>query len=176
MLHISTLGVDLAKDSFQACAWSQSRDELYNKKLNRTAFKKLLQDIPSCLVAMEACGTSNYWARYAESQGHLVKLVPPIEVSRRVTRHKNDANDARAICEVAQTLGIRSVPIKSASQQAQAASVRLLEGMKKRRHQAAVSLRSQLSEFGIVFGKGLKAVIAFESELAKGQHLSLIHI
>ena len=54
-----------------------------------------------CLVAMEACGTSHYWARELSKAGHDVKLIPPTYVKPFVKRHKNDAADAEAITEAA---------------------------------------------------------------------------
>ena len=33
--------------------------------------------LPPCLVGMEACGTSHYWARELTALGHQVRLMPP---------------------------------------------------------------------------------------------------
>jgi len=44
-----------------------------------------------CIVAMEACATSHYWGRVAQSHGHDVRLIPPIYVKPFVKRQKNDA-------------------------------------------------------------------------------------
>ncbi len=53
------------------------------------------------LIAMEACSTAHYWARTIENLGFKVCLIPPQHVKAFVKHHKNDANDALAICEAA---------------------------------------------------------------------------
>ena len=39
-----------------------------------------LSNIPTCVVAMEARATSNYWGREIIALGHQVKLLPPQHV------------------------------------------------------------------------------------------------
>ncbi|PKH02993.1 hypothetical protein CXF72_08660 [Psychromonas sp. MB-3u-54] len=46
------------------------------------------------LIAIEACGTSNYWPRTFAKIGFKIKLIPPQYVKPFVGHHKNDANDA----------------------------------------------------------------------------------
>ncbi|MCO4798889.1 MAG: transposase, partial [Colwelliaceae bacterium] len=67
------------------------------------------------LIAMEACGSSNYWARTIEKMGFSIRLIPPQHVKPFVGHQKNDANDARAICEAASRPNLHSVPIKQSS-------------------------------------------------------------
>jgi transposase len=55
--------------------------------------------LPSCLVGIEACGTSHYWARELIKLGHEVRLMPPAYVKPYVKRGKTDAADAEAVCE-----------------------------------------------------------------------------
>jgi transposase len=52
-----------------------------------------------CLIGMEACATSHFWARELSALGHEVKLMPPAYVKPYVKRGKTDAGDAEAICE-----------------------------------------------------------------------------
>jgi hypothetical protein len=49
-----------------------------------------------CLVGMEACSTSHYWAREIGRSGHVVRLMLPAYVKPHVKRGKNDAADAEA--------------------------------------------------------------------------------
>ena len=58
-------------------------------------FKKL----PPCLVGMEACATSHYWAREIAALDHEVRMMPARYVKPYVKRNKNDMADAEAICE-----------------------------------------------------------------------------
>ena len=68
---------------------------------------------------MEACATSHYWGRFAQSLGHDVRLVPTIYVKPFVKRQKNDAADAAAIAEAALRPNMHCVAVKSAERQAQ---------------------------------------------------------
>jgi transposase len=44
------------------------------KKLRRKQVLAWFANLPACLVAMEACGGSHYWAREIAKLGHEVKL------------------------------------------------------------------------------------------------------
>ena len=46
--------------------------------------------LEACLIGMEACGTSHFWARALQALGHEVKLMPPIYVTPYVKRGKTD--------------------------------------------------------------------------------------
>jgi hypothetical protein len=48
---------------------------------------------------MEACGTSNYWGRTAQSLGHEVKLLHAKYVKAYVRRTKTDAADALVLAD-----------------------------------------------------------------------------
>ncbi len=37
-----------------------------------------------CLIGIEACGTSHFWAREITAPGHEVKLMPPAGACPRV--------------------------------------------------------------------------------------------
>jgi transposase len=71
----------------------------------------------ACLVALEACATSHYWAREIEKCGHTVKLIPPEHVKAFLIGNKNDFNDAFAITVAARQAHIKSVGVKSVEQQ-----------------------------------------------------------
>ena len=73
--------------------------------------------LPPCLVGMEACATSHYWARELTKLGHPVRLMPAKDVKAYVKRNKNDAADAEAICEAVRRPTMRFVQIKSVEQQ-----------------------------------------------------------
>jgi transposase len=68
----------------------------------RASSEIFFADQPRCLVAMEACGSSHFWAREIGRLGHEVRMIPPAYVKPFVKRQKNDAADAEAICEAAQ--------------------------------------------------------------------------
>ena len=78
----------------------------------------MLAKLPPCLVGIEACGRSQYWARELIKLGHEVRLMPPAYVKPYVKRGKIDAVDAETLCEAVTLPTKRFVPVKSPEQQA----------------------------------------------------------
>ena len=96
-MAISVVGVDLSKSVFQLSIADGKHHVVDRKRLSRAQFHRFLaQTVPVRLV-MEACGTSNYWARTAQSHGHEVKLLHAKYVKAYVRRTKTDAADADAL-------------------------------------------------------------------------------
>jgi transposase len=50
------------------------------KSLRRSQMLPFFAKLPSCLVGIEACGTSHHWARELIKLGHEVRLMPPAYV------------------------------------------------------------------------------------------------
>lgn len=86
MSDVHILAIDLAKRSFQVCATDRGGAVLFNRVLSRSKLMQILAAQGPCIVAMEACATSHYWGRVAQSSGHDVRLVPPIYVKPFVKR------------------------------------------------------------------------------------------
>jgi transposase len=81
-----------------------------------------------------------------------------------VKRSKNDRNDAEAISEAASRPNMRTVPVKSADEQAAAIILKHRELMVNQRTQAINALRGHAAEFGVVAAKGcanITALLAF---------------
>ncbi len=111
MSEIITVGLDLAKNVFQLHGADASGRVLLRRKLRRGQVLEFLAGLPSCTVAMEACGGAHYWGREIGKLGHEVRLIPPAYVKPFVRRQKNDAADAEAICEAAQRPNMRVTPL-----------------------------------------------------------------
>jgi transposase len=152
------IGVDLAKNYFQIHALTSADGQAKTRKLSRQAMRKFFAEIEPCLVGMEACASSHYWARELLAMGHDVRLIPPIYVKPYVKRGKNDAADAEAICEAMSRPGMRFVPVKSAESQAMLMLHKTRELLIKQRTMSVNALRSHLSEFGIIIAKGIGRV------------------
>ena len=60
MGKVSTIGLDLAKNVFQAHGADASGAVVFRKKLRRAQVLEFFASQPACLVAMEACGGSHY--------------------------------------------------------------------------------------------------------------------
>ena len=76
-MHITTVGLDLAKRVFQVHAVDASGDVVVRKTLRRSQFLPFFTRVPPCLIGIEACGTSHHWARELTKLGHEVRIMPP---------------------------------------------------------------------------------------------------
>ena len=117
-MQVTTIGLDLAKNIFQIHGVTDEGDVAFNRSLRRAQVLKFFESLPPCLVGIEACGTSHYWAREIKKLGHEVLLIPPAYVKPYVKRGKSDAIDAAAICEAVTRPSMRFVTIKTPEQQA----------------------------------------------------------
>ena len=157
MNKLNMIAVDLAKNVFQVGGFYSHNKLLFNKPLNRIKFIEFLSQQPPTLVVMEACYSSHYWGRVAESYGHQVKLIPAQHVTPFVRGNKSDRNDVVAIGEAANRPNIQPVPIKSVEQQ----DIQCLHRMRERYVRTKTGLINQtrglLSEYGIITPKGHKA-------------------
>lgn len=161
MNTITLLGIDLAKNVFQVCAEDKDGNQLFNRCYNRSRFNRFIQSVEPCVVAMEACGSSHYWARELQTLGHQVKLISPFIVKSYVRRNKTDANDAAAICEAATRKRVSTVAIKSVEQQQVSSLHQARRQLVKRRTQLTNHVRGQLAEYGLITGCGYSKLRAF---------------
>jgi transposase len=168
-MEISTIGLDLAKSVFQVHAINDAGEVVVRKALRRAQVLPFFARLPSCLVGMEACGTSHHWARELIKLGHEVRLMPPAYVKPYVKRGKTDANDAEAICEAVTRPTMRFVPVKSPDQQAALALHRTRDLLVKQRTQLVNMIRGVLAEFGVEMARGLHHALALAKRLADGQ-------
>jgi transposase len=153
-MEISTIGLDLAKNVFQAHGADAAGAVVFRKRLRRDKVLAFFAKQPACLVAMEACAGAHHWAREIGKLGHTVRLIPPAYVKPFVKRQKNDAADAEAICEAAQRPTMRFVAVKSEEQQASAVVFRARDLLVRQRTQTINALRGHLAEYGLVVAQG----------------------
>ena len=110
------------------------------------------------VVALEACGSSHYWARELTALGHSVRLIPPQYVKPYVKRGKNDRNDAEAICEATGRPGMHFVPPKSVEEQAQGMVLKVRDTLVGQRLAVINTVRGHAAEFGIIAAKGARKI------------------
>lgn len=155
-MQVTTIGIDLAKSVFQIHGVDSSGAVVISKKLRRSQVLTFLETLPSCVVGMEACATSHYWAREIGALGHEVRLMAPSYVKAYVRRQKNDAADAEAICEAVRRPTMRFVPVKSAEQQSVLVLHRSRELLVRQRTMLINSIRGHCAEFGIIVAQGAR--------------------
>jgi len=150
MGNVTTIGLDLAKSVFQVHGVDADGAAVLRQRLTRGRMLKFFAKLPRCLVGIEACASSHYWARELIALGHDVKLMPAQYVKPYVKRGKNDAADAEAICEAVTRPTMRFVGIKSPEQQSAMMLHRVRLILSRQRTQLSNALRAHLAEFGVV--------------------------
>ena len=116
-MNTTTLGIDLAKNISQLHGVDKNGCVTFRKTLSRSKFPVFTAQLPPCLIGIEACGGSHYWARKLKEQGHEVKIMAAKFIKPYIKSNKNDRNDAEAICEAVQRPSMRFVPQKTVYQQ-----------------------------------------------------------
>jgi transposase len=96
MKTITTIGIDLAKNSFSVYGVDAKAQPVMQRTLPRAGVTRFFAHLPACLVGMEACASSGYWAGTIESMGHTVRRIHPRYVKAYLLGAKNDVNDAAA--------------------------------------------------------------------------------
>jgi len=152
--NINLLAIDVAKNIFQLHGLNKQGRCVLKKRLGRESLLLFIANVPICTIAMEACGSTYYWAREFKKLGHTVKLISPQYVKPYVKGNKTDGNDAEAIAEAASRPSMRYVPIKSTDEQ----DIQSIHRIRERIIQQQVALTNQtrglLAEYGIVFRQG----------------------
>src|ERR1700690_2216506 len=166
-MEITTIGLDLAKNVFQVHAVNGASEVVVKKTLRRVQMRRFFEQLDPCLVGIEACGTSHYWARQIGKLGHDVRLMPPAYVKPYVKRGKTDASDAEAICEAVTRPTMRYVAMKSPEQQAVLALHRTRDLFVKQRTQLVNMIRSLLAEFGIEIRRGIEQALTVARRIAE---------
>jgi len=168
-MEITTIGLDLAKHIFQVHGVDATGQVVFRKSLRRAQVLPFFAKLPSCLVGMEACGTSHHWARALIKLGHEVRLMPPAYVKPYVKRGKTDAADAEAVCEAVRRPTMRFVPVKSPEQQAALSMHRTRNLLVKQRTQLVNMIRGLLAEFGIDIPKGIERALLMARRIVDGE-------
>jgi transposase len=166
-MQVVTIGLDLAKHWFQAHGVDAAGAAILRKRLKRSEVLAFFGGIEPCLVGMEACASSHYWAREIARFGHTVRLMPPAYVKPYVKRGKNDAADAEAICEAVTRPNMRFVAIKTPEQQGALMLHRARRLLVRQRTMTACAIRSHLAEFGFITGQGIGRVEPLLERLAQ---------
>ncbi len=172
-MTITTLGIDLAKSVFQLHGIDADGGVVMRKKLRRGAVLDCLGKLEPCLIGMEACATSHYWAREIAALGHDVQLIPPAYVKPYVKRQKNDAADAEAICEAVTRPNMRFVPVKTEEQQGILVLHRSRDLLMRQRTMILNAIRAHFAEFGVIAAQGPRMVADLVSRLRDDDTLGL---
>lgn len=147
-------GLDIAKHNFSLHAVDQQGKVVERVNLSRKKVLSYFANQPPCIIGIESCGGSHYWARELEKLGHCVKLISAKFVVPYRIKGKNDANDAEAICEAISRPSMKFVAKKSIDQQVVLMAHRVRSQSIATRTALINQLHGHLQEFGFVVSKG----------------------
>jgi len=154
----NVFGIDIAKLVFQIHWVDTGTGEMHSEQVKRGRFLEWFSKKPSSQIGIEACSGAHHWARQLIGMGHDVKLLPAHRVKPFVVGNKNDVADARGIWTALQQPGMKTVAVKTESQQAVLSLHRMREQLVKFRTAQINGLRGLLAEFGEVAPKGRAAL------------------
>jgi transposase len=168
-MQVTTIGLDIAKNVFQVHGIDGDEKVVVRKQLRRGQVVRFFQDLPPCLIGLEACATAHHWARELTKLGHKVRLMPARDVKAYVKRNKNDAADAAAICEAVRRPTMRFVSVKSTEQQAQLMQHRTRDLLMRQRTQLINAIRAHMAELGITAPQGRDGIKQLLAIVADGE-------
>jgi transposase len=157
-MHITTLGIDVAKNVFQLHGVDARGRAVVSRRVKRSQLMDTVASLPPCVIGMEACGSAHHWGRTFEQLGHTVKLMHPKYVKPYVKTNKNDGRDAEAICEATSRPTMRFVSIKTVEQADLQAVHRTRSLFVKHRTAVINQIRGLLAEYGLVIGQSPQKV------------------
>ena len=158
MEQMATIGLDIAKSVFQVHGIGKNGSVVVQRRLRRSQVLGFFAKQPPCVVGIEACASSHFWAREIGALGHDVRLMPAAYVKPNVKRQKNDAADAEAICEAVTRPTMRFVQVKSPEQQSIMVLHKTRQMVMRQRTKLANTIRAHMAEVGIVAPIGRKGL------------------
>lgn len=158
------IGIDIAKRKMYLVGQDETGKTLFKKSCQSKDLINFMNNQDRCLVGIEACGGSSYWARKLKSLGFEVRLVNPLRVSKMRIRQKNDYNDCESIIELLRRVDTKFIGVNETWQQ----DIQTLHRIRTSRVRRRVELTNQIHGFALEYGIFLpEGVSKFKAELLK---------
>lgn len=158
MEEINILGIDIAKNVFSLCGVDQKEQVVFEKTVKRAKLVETVLQLKPKIIAIEACGSSQYWARHFMGLGIETKLMQAKFVKAYAKNQKNDRHDARAIAEACARPSMRFVGVKTIGHQDIQCIHRVRDRLIKNRTGLCNEIRGFLGEYGIILPLGVSHV------------------
>jgi len=155
---LAVIGVDIGKEVFHLVGFDTDGKIAFRKKIRRLGFADTFEQLPPCIVGMEACLSAHFVSRTLRALGHEPRIIPAIYVKPLVKGQKNDYNDAEAIAEAALRPNLRFVQEKTQDQLDRQACHRVRARLVSRRTGTINQSRAFLIEQGIAVRSGPRAL------------------
>lgn len=168
--NLAVVGVDIGKDTFHLVGFDRAGQLVLRKQIKRLALQSTFEQLPRCIVGMEACLSAHFVSRTLRGMGFEPRILPAIYVKPFNKGQKNDYNDAEAIAEAALRPNLRAVSEKDQDQLDLQALHRVRARLVSRRTASINQIRAFLIEQGITVRAGLRALkTSFEAILEQRQ-------
>lgn len=94
MGNITTIGLDIAKSVFQVHGVDAAGEVVVRRKLTRGRVLAFFEKLSRCLVGIEACSSSHYWAREFSNLRAIQILLGHTKIENTVRYLGVDIEDA----------------------------------------------------------------------------------
>jgi transposase len=111
--ELLSFGVDIGKDIFHLVGFDKNGQLVLRKKIKRMALVATFEELPRCIVGMEACMSAHFVSRTLRKMGFESRIIPAIYVQPFSKGQKNDYNDAESIAEAALRPNLKTVSEKT---------------------------------------------------------------
>ena len=152
------IGIDIGKEVFHFAGLGTDGTIAFRRKIWRLSLKDVFEQLPPCVVGMEACLSAHFVSRTLRALGHEPRIIPAIYTKPFVKGQKNDYNDAEAAAEAALRPNLRVVQEKSQNQLDLQACHRVRSRLVSRRTATINQIRAFLTEQGIGVRAGARAL------------------
>src|ERR1044072_1471645 len=155
---LAVIGIDIGKEIFHLVGFGTDGKIAFRKKIRRLGLKEAFEQLPPCIVGMEACLSAHFVSRTLRALGQEPRIIPAIYVKPFLRGKKNDYNDAEATAEAALRPNLRIVQEKSQDQLDLQACHRVRSRLVSRRTATINQIRAFLIEEGIAVRAGARAL------------------
>jgi len=156
--ELMSVGIDIGKDVFHLVGFDYDGQRVLRKKIKRMALVATFEQLPRCIVGMEACLSAHFVSRTLRGLGFEPRIIPAIYVKPFNKGQKNDYNDAEAIAEAAVRPNLKTVAEKTQEQLDLQALHRVRSRLVSRRTAAMNQIRAFLIEQGITVRRSVAAL------------------
>lgn len=77
---LAVVGVDIGKDTFHLVGFDRGGQLVMRKQIKRLALNATFEQLPRCIVGMEACLSAHFVSRTLRDMGFEPRIIPAIYV------------------------------------------------------------------------------------------------
>jgi transposase len=75
---LAVIGIDIGKDTFHLVGFDRSGQLVMRKQIKRLALSATFEQLPRCIVGMEACLSAHFVSRTLRGMGFEPRITPAI--------------------------------------------------------------------------------------------------